>query len=72
MLIGVCTEERHRRKGYASACVYYLVSSLERRGKSACLFFRNPAAGAIYHRLGFKDIGMWTMLRFHDGAVEPA
>nr|WP_242487680.1 hypothetical protein [Bacillus sp. TH12] len=23
----------------------------------------NPAAGRIYKRLGFKDIGMWTMYR---------
>jgi predicted GNAT family acetyltransferase len=64
MVILVGTDERHRRKGYASACVYYLVHDLERRGKSACLFFHNPEAGAIYHRLGFVNIGMWKMLKF--------
>ena len=72
MVIAVCTREGHRRKGYASACVYHLVRGLERRGKSACLFFHNPEAGAIYHRLGFKDIGMWKMLRFRDGSDKPA
>ena len=64
MVILVGTDVRHRRKGYASACVYYLVHDLERRGKSACLFFHNPEAGAIYHRLGFVNIGMWKMLKF--------
>lgn len=64
MVVLVGTDARHRRKGYASACVYYLVHDLERRGKSACLFFHNPEAGAIYHRLGFVNIGMWKMLKF--------
>ncbi|MGA0633387.1 GNAT family N-acetyltransferase, partial [Bacillus thuringiensis] len=27
------------------------------------LFYNNPTAGRIYKRLGFKDIGMWTMYR---------
>ena len=64
MILGVATRPDHRNKGYASACVYRLVKDLERKGKSACLFFNNPAAGNIYHRLGFMDIGMWRILRF--------
>jgi uncharacterized protein len=64
MIIGVATKPGCRGKGYATACVYRLVNDLRQKGKSACLFFRNPAAGAIYHRLGFKDIGMWEILEF--------
>ncbi len=64
MIIGVATHPDHRRKGYATACVYRLVEDLRAKGKSACLFFHNPAAGTIYHRLGFTDIGMWKMLKF--------
>ena len=32
-------------------------------GKLLCLFYDNPEAGRIYKRLGFTDIGMWTMYR---------
>jgi hypothetical protein len=64
MIIGVATRPDRRGRGYATACVYRLVNDLRRKGKSACLFFHNPAAGTIYHRLGFKDIGMWEILEF--------
>jgi predicted GNAT family acetyltransferase len=30
-------------------------------GKTLCLFYDNPKAGSIYKRLGFKDIGFWSM-----------
>ncbi|MEA1883780.1 MAG: GNAT family N-acetyltransferase [Thermotogota bacterium] len=66
MIIGVATEPnpRFRKKGYASACVSKLVKDLNNRGKSACLFYDNPAAGSIYKKIGFKDMGFWKMLRF--------
>lgn len=64
MIVGVATHTAHRGKGYASACVWRLVSDLRARKKSACLFFHNPAAGSIYRRLGFTDIGFWKMLKF--------
>jgi len=66
MIIGVATEPNpcFRRKGYASACVSKLVQDLNKRGKSACLFYDNPEAGSIYKKFGFKDIGFWKMLRF--------
>jgi predicted GNAT family acetyltransferase len=66
MIIGVATLASERGKGYASVCVYRLVKDLADRGKSACLFFSNPAAGRIYHRLGFRNIGMWRMLHFDE------
>src|SRR6056297_163084 len=66
MIIGVATEPdpRFRRKGFASACVSKFVQDLNNRGKSACLFYDNPAAGSIYKKFGFKDMGFWKMLRF--------
>jgi len=67
MIIGVATEpdEKFRNKGYASACTFRIADDLyRRRGKSACLFFDNPKAASIYHRIGFKDIGFWKMLDF--------
>ncbi len=66
MIIGVATDSgvAFRKKGYASACTFKIVDDLFKRGKSACLFFDNPKAASIYHRIGFKDIGFWKMLDF--------
>ncbi|WP_445614177.1 GNAT family N-acetyltransferase [Geobacillus sp. YF-1] len=63
MIVGVCTDPEHRGKGYASAIVAKLVCDLFAEGKMPCLFYDNPAAGRIYHRLGFRDIGLWAMYR---------
>lgn len=66
MIIGVATEpdDRFRKNGFASACVSLLVKELNSKGKSACLFYDNPAAGSIYKKMGFKNIGFWKMIRF--------
>ena len=61
MIIGVATLEQYKRKGYASACMKQLCEDLLQEGKSLCLFYDNPEAGTIYKRLGFVDIGKWSM-----------
>ncbi|WLD94833.1 GNAT family N-acetyltransferase [Alkalihalobacillus sp. AL-G] len=61
MVVGVCTDEHHRNKGLASVCLSALCEEVLTEGKSLCLFYDNPAAGSIYKRLGFKDIGKWSM-----------
>ncbi|MED1204038.1 GNAT family N-acetyltransferase [Heyndrickxia acidicola] len=63
MVVGVCTHNDHRQKGYASLVVQKLAKDLLKEGKSLCLFYDNPKAGRIYHKIGFKNIGKWTMLR---------
>ena len=63
MVIAVATDPSTRNKGYASKVMIKLMDEyLNKRNKSLCLFFDNPKAGAIYHRLGFKDMDMWVML----------
>lgn len=62
MIVGVCTHPDHRNKGYATMCVNALVQELLREGRSLCLFYENPAAGSIYKRIGFRDIGTWAAL----------
>lgn len=61
MVAGVCTHPEHRGKGYATACVAALCRDVLAEGKSLCLFFDNPQAGAIYERIGFRPIGEWSM-----------
>ncbi|GIN06177.1 N-acetyltransferase [Shouchella clausii] len=64
MIVGVATLKTHKQKGFASACVARLCSDLIAEGKEPCLFYDNPAAGAIYKRIGFSDIGLWMMYAY--------
>ncbi|MEH7177738.1 GNAT family N-acetyltransferase [Neobacillus vireti] len=63
MIVGVCTRKEYRRKGLATAIMHKLFRDVLNEGKLLCLFYDNPEAGRIYKRLGFKDIGKWTMYR---------
>ncbi|GCF73726.1 N-acetyltransferase [Bacillus cereus] len=63
MVVGVCTHPNHRGNGYASLILQKMIQDFTKEGRTLCLFYNNPAAGRIYKRLGFKDIGMWTMYR---------
>ncbi|MDQ0197841.1 GNAT family N-acetyltransferase [Neobacillus ginsengisoli] len=63
MIVGVCTRKENRRQGLATAIMQKLFKDVLDEGKTLCLFYDNPEAGRIYKRLGFKDIGMWTMYR---------
>ncbi|MBH0166202.1 GNAT family N-acetyltransferase [Fictibacillus sp. 7GRE50] len=61
MIVGVCSHPEKRNKGYASLCMEALCYDILAEGKTLCLFYDNPKAGSIYKRLGFKDIGFWSM-----------
>jgi uncharacterized protein len=62
MIGGVTTLHTHRNQGLASQIVSQLASDLLSEGKTPCLFYFNQAAGSIYHRIGFQDIGLWTLV----------
>ena len=63
MIIGVCTLPGERGKGYASAVVSALCEACLNEGaKFLCLFYDNPAAGRIYRRIGFVEMGRYMML----------
>lgn len=62
MVVGVCTHPAYRKQGLASACTRKLCKDVLEEGKYLCLFYDNPQAGEIYKKLGFKDIGKWTMI----------
>ncbi len=62
MVVGVATDKSYRKQGLASVVMNKLCDDyLNVKKKSICLFFDNPKAGKIYHRLGFVDIGFYRM-----------
>jgi uncharacterized protein len=61
MIVGVCSHPEKRNQGLATRCMEALCHDVLAEGKALCLFYDNPKAGSIYKRLGFKDIGMWSM-----------
>lgn len=65
MVVGVATLENYKKKGYATQCMVKLCQLLLNEGKELCLFYDNPAAGLIYKRIGFEDIGFWMMYKFN-------
>lgn len=64
MVVGVATLENYKKRGHATTCMFMLCSQLLQEGKELCLFYDNPAAGAIYKRIGFEDIGFWMMYTY--------
>ncbi|WP_100486780.1 GNAT family N-acetyltransferase [Sporolactobacillus pectinivorans] len=64
MIVGVCTQKDYRHQGLATACMIKMIAALKAEHKQPCLFYDNPAAGKIYKRLGFVDIGEWVMVNY--------
>ena len=63
MVVGVATRPEERGRGCASAVVAELCRRNFARGREfLCLFYDNPAAGRIYHRVGFAQVGGWAMM----------
>lgn len=64
MLVGVATRPGFRKKGYATAAVAELCRRVFAGGRQfLCLFYDNPEAGRIYHRIGFEEVGFYGMLQ---------
>lgn len=63
MIGGVYTPPQHRGKGYAGAAMVALCRSLLDDNLRPVLYYHHPAAGAIYRRLGFRDLGLWRSVR---------
>lgn len=62
MVVGVCTHPHYRGKGYATLCLTALCREILAEGRALCLFYDNPDAGAMYARIGFRNIGVWSVL----------
>lgn len=61
MVVGVGTHPEYRNKGYATKCIIKLCTELIKENKIPCLFYDNEEAGKIYKKLGFKEIGTWSI-----------
>lgn len=62
MVVGVATKQEYRKQGLVSKCLSKLCNDLLKEDKSICLFYDNPKAGKIYHKIGFEAIGKWTTI----------
>lgn len=62
MIVAVATHPNYRNKGYATMVMEDLLRRYRQKQKSLCLFYDNPKAGSIYHRIGFEDIGKWAVI----------
>lgn len=64
MVVAVATHKDYRNKGYASILMTRLMHIyIYEKQKELCLFYDNPEAGKIYHKLGFETIGTWDMFK---------
>lgn len=69
MVVSVATRKDYRRQGLMTQALSKLCQDLLSEGKTLCLFYDNPEAGAVYHKLGFKTIGKWKMIVRQSRAV---
>lgn len=59
MIGGVYTPPAYRNQGLSRAVCTALCADLFADAKQPVLYWENPAAGAVYRRLGFQDLGIW-------------
>lgn len=62
MIIGVCTDDEHQKKGYASKIVKLMSDDLYAQGRKGVLFYTNPSAARIYERLGYEPYAHYHMI----------
>jgi hypothetical protein len=63
---GVYTPPKHRRRGYAEACVYEISKRLTEAGYRSILYtdLGNPTSNSIYRRIGYKAVAEALLYRF--------
>ena len=64
MIGGVYTPSAHRSNGYSQAVCSALCEELLVNQIRPVLYWETPAAGAVYTRLGFHELGSWRSVRF--------
>ena len=59
MIGGVYTPPAYRNQGLSRAVCSALCGDLFAHAKQPVLYWMNPAAGSVYRRLGFREMGVW-------------
>jgi predicted GNAT family acetyltransferase len=63
MITGVATLAEYRGNGFATTLMKRICCDLLAEGKTPCLFYDNPVAGKIYHKIGFLDVSDFALYR---------
>ncbi len=64
MLLGVATNPDYRKQGLATMLVTKACSDQFDKGKDfVALFFDNPEAASLYKKIGFEEVGGYTVLQ---------
>lgn len=63
MIGGVYTQPAARGQGLSQAVCSALCAELLAEGLHPVLYWKTPAAGVVYHKLGFHPIGQWRSIR---------
>ncbi len=64
MLLGVATNPDYRKKGLATVLVTNACQDQFEKGKDfVALFFDNPEAASLYKKIGFEEVGEYTVLQ---------
>jgi len=63
MIVGVGTHAEYRQQGLGKKVLHYLMDLyVNQKGKTLCLYYDDPRAEKLYVKLGFENIGRWSML----------
>ena len=62
MVVAVATHPDYRKQGLTSQILTKMCEDLTKQNKRPCLFYDNPKAGSLYHKIGFQTIGEWVMV----------
>lgn len=64
MIFAVCCDKNYRNKGYATKVINYICMDATRKKQEfLCLFYNNPLAAKIYHKVGFVDLEKYGMIK---------
>ena len=63
MVLGVATLKEYRGRSYATQLLKGVLNELKNNNKVACLFYNDERAAKIYHKVGFKDISEYLIMR---------
>jgi hypothetical protein len=62
IIVGVCTNNNYRNKGYGTEVLVGLFEILLKEGKYPYLFYTNPVARSVYKNLGMDEVCEWRVI----------